>query len=616
MLQLTDITLIGGSKLLLKNASSTFSSKQRIGIIGQNGSGKSTLFKAITQHIPLESGQISLPSDWKMGVLSQNLPECAGNVLSTACEGDTEWLQVNQTLLKAEEDNDAAGIAHGHERLAQIDGYTIEARASRICRGLGFSIEELSQPVSSFSGGWQMRVQLAKVLLSRADLLLLDEPTNHLDLESAIWLEAWLTQYKGCALIISHDRDFLDCVTTHSVHLSQMRLKVYVGGYTQFAKQRAEQLVLQSKSAKKADDKRAHLQSFVDRFRAKASKAKQAQSRLKALEKITFSADLEDESGFTFTFSETAEIPYPAITLTGALGYDASKPILSRVSFNIGTGERLGVIGSNGSGKTTFLKSLFGELPLLSGKCLIQPLVKVGYYSQQQLETLDMQASPFELLQRENKSLREGEIRSYLGGFNFQGDRVFEKITHFSGGEVARVALAVLVFRKPNILILDEPTNHLDIVMREALILALQNYTGALLVVSHDRHLLTSCVDNYVLVKDGSVGAFEGGFEEYRDLVLSEAGGDSKSGSRKKATVDVHQLKKKSQKVAREIGSIEKKLSALEVKLQDESLYIEPNNPVVIQAQEEKKKLNTKLDRKQDEWLTLEQKIDEQDGGS
>jgi ATP-binding cassette subfamily F protein 3 len=610
MLQLSNLSLIAGSKHLLLGASASFAEKERIGVIGRNGSGKSSLFNAIIGTLALESGSISYPNDWDLGVLAQNLPKCGGTVLETACQGDLKWVQIMDQLTRAEAENNLGVIADSHEQLAMIDGYNIEARASKICRGLGFSLEELSRPVESFSGGWQMRVQLAKVLLSRCELLLLDEPTNHLDLESALWLESWLQSSKACVLIISHDRDFLDATTTHSLHLSQQRLKKYRGGYTEFARQLQEQLILQGKAKVKVDAKRAHMQSFVDRFRAKASKAKQAQSRLKALEKLSFSADLEEESGFSFAFSETTPIPYPAITLTGKLGY-GNKPILEHVSFNIGTGERLGVIGSNGSGKTTFLKSLFGEIPLIQGENIIQPQVRVGYYSQQQIETLDTQCSPFEILQNHDRNIRESEVRRYLGSFNFQGDKVFEKIATFSGGEVARVALALLVLKKPNILILDEPTNHLDITMREALILALQSFTGTLLIVSHDRHLLSSCVDEYVLVKNHRVSRFSGEFSDYQALVLDEAG-ESKSTKKPKTIIlDKQQLKKQSQRLENEIKVLENQMTSLNEKLTCPSLYkadtmIESNT-----LQEKKQALQKKLDQKQADWFDIEQKRDE-----
>jgi ATP-binding cassette subfamily F protein 3 len=612
MLQLTNITLIAGSKMLLTQANASFAGNERVGIIGRNGSGKSTLFKAIEGQLSLEAGSITYPADWRLGVLEQNLPSCAGTVLETACQGDQQWSKINVELLLAEANNDATVIADSHEKLALIDGYTIEARASKICRGLGFSVEELNRPVDTFSGGWQMRVQLAKVLLSRSQLLLLDEPTNHLDLESALWLESWLQSCKACVLIISHDRDFLDATTTHSLHLSQQRLRKYPGGYTEFARQLQEQLILQSKAKVKIDAKRAHMQSFVDRFRAKASKAKQAQSRLKALEKLSFTADLEEESGFNFNFYETTPIPYPAITLIGSLGY-SDNPVLEQVSFNIGTGERLGVIGSNGSGKTTFLKSLFGQLPLIRGENIIQPQVKVGYYSQQQIEALDLSASPFETIQEHFRHLRESEIRNYLGRFNFQGDKVFEHMLNFSGGEIARVALALLVLQKPNILILDEPTNHLDIVMREALILALQSYEGALLIVSHDRHLLTSCVDEYVLIKNHRVTRFQGEFTDYQRLVLSDVS-DLKPKTtemkQRKDEKDDKALRKEIQRLEKDIEKFENELSALTLKLEDPDIYGPNSRPLLVELQRQKQTLSQNLEQAQTEWLS---KIDQLD---
>lgn len=608
MLQLSNINLIAGSKILLTGATASFAKRERIGVIGRNGSGKSTLFKAIAGELALDSGSITYPSDWVLAVLEQELPQCDGTVLETACTGDSQWVAINTRLKAAEESNDINVMGDCYEQLTVIDGYNIEARASKVCRGLGFSLDDLKRPVREFSGGWQMRVQLAKVLLSRCDLLLLDEPTNHLDLESALWLESWLQNCPACVLIISHDRDFLDATTTHSLHLSQQRLKKYNGGYTEFARQLQEQLILQSKAKTKIDAKRAHMQSFVERFRAKASKAKQAQSRLKALEKLNFSADLEEDSGFSFSFFDTDTIPYPAISLSGRLGYE-EKTILEHVSFNIGTGERLGVIGCNGSGKTTFLKSLFGELSLLDGENIVQPQVRVGYYSQQQIETLDINCSPFEIIQDYNRNMREGEIRKYLGGFNFQGDKVFEKIHNFSGGEVARVALALLVIKKPNILILDEPTNHLDITMREALVLALQNFTGSLLIVSHDRHLLSSCVDEFVLVKNGRVDRFAGSFTDYQTLVLKEANDSTPREKSYKKTVNTRELEKQSQRLEKSIEKLENTLQCLDQELATPSLYEIGSENKLEKLQIEKQAITEKLEQKQAAWFDVEQKL-------
>ena len=409
MLQITNLDLQLGGKILLQNANLQIKPGMIAGLIGKNGAGKSSLMKVLTGKLEPEKGEIIKPEAWKFAYLEQELPESDLSVIDFALTGDSEYKIINEELKQAELKEDGLKIADCYDRLAAIDGYTIESRAAVILKGLGFTDKNMLNQLSSFSGGWQMRVQLARVLLSRADLILLDEPTNHLDLESVIWFENWLQSYSGTAFIISHDRAFLDKVTTDSVHLSQKKFKLYSGNYSAFIKQFQLDLLLQTKMQQKIDKKRAHMQSFVDRFKAKASKAKQAQSRVKALEKLQFSADLQEESSYSFEFFQADDIGYPAISLEGDCGYGPDKIILKDVNFKVGGGYRVGIIGSNGSGKTTFLKTIAKDLKLVSGNLDMLSKVKVGYFSQQHVDLLDFSQSPLQMLRAQDKNISEGQ---------------------------------------------------------------------------------------------------------------------------------------------------------------------------------------------------------------
>ena len=619
MLQILGLTLHFGSKMLLDNASVQINKGMIAGLIGRNGAGKTSLFKVLVGKIEPESGEILFPNSWRYAYLEQELPDNADSitVLDCALSGDSEYVKIKSDLEKAEQNNDVALIAESHERLAIIDGYSIEGRAANILKGLRFSQDDLNKKVSEFSGGWQMRVQLARVLMSRADLIFLDEPTNHLDVESVIWLENWLLDYKkkkGTAVIISHDREFLDNITTNTVYLSQLKLKIYSGNYSEFLRQYQEALLLQQKMGDKIARKRAHMQSFVDRFKAKASKAKQAQSRVKALEKLEFSSDLQAEQAVSFKFFEAKPLGYPAITISGDCGYENNNIILHDVNFKIGGGDRVGIIGSNGSGKTTFLKSIAKEIALCNGEVNFLAKVKIGYFSQQQVEALDFNLSPVLLLQALDSSVSEGVARSYLGGFGFSNDRVFESAYHFSGGEKARVALALLIWKKPNILILDEPTNHLDLQMREALIIALQNYTGALLLVSHDNHLLQCCVNEWVLVQDKSVKKFNGDFNDYRKQVLSDLKNEPKKSNKKdkinkKDKNNIKILEKEIEKLENLVEKLQDQINQIDKDLSCEKYYLPENKDKLDELNSMRDKLCLDLENAEVNWMKKQEEL-------
>jgi ATP-binding cassette subfamily F protein 3 len=613
MLQLKRIRLQRGAKNLLEDASVSLPAECICGLIGRNGTGKSSLMSVLQGQLQLDGGEFDIPPSWKLAYLEQELPTEEMPVLDFVCLGDMEWVAIQATLHAAEESEDGFVIAECHAALAAIDAYTLPSRAATMLHGLGFQQEDLTRSIQDFSGGWQMRMQLARVLLSRADCVLLDEPTNHLDFESIIYLENWLSDFHGCSIIISHDRDFLDRVTTHTLYLAQQKLSLYVGNYTSFQRQFQEKLLLQSKMAVKIQQKRAHMQSFVDRFRAKASKAKQAQGRLKALEKLQFSADLADESAFHFNFFHCDTLGYPALAVRGSMGYE-NKVILPNVDWSLDGAARIGLLGVNGAGKTTFLKSITGNLPLLRGELFVQKQAKIGYYAQQQVDSLYLDATPIAEFKRYYPEISESDARSMLGRFAFSHDRIFEKIKIFSGGEKARLALALLVYAKPNILILDEPTNHLDIQMREALIMALQSYQGAVIIVSHDRHLLRSCADEYYLVHDGKVEPYRDDLDAYQEFILNsftnkktvKKNDDKKNDKNEdKIVKDNPANNKKVIAIERDIKKLEEQIAKIDADLADGNIYQSENAEKLKRLQELRVKTCAKLADRQEQWLRL-----------
>ena len=517
MLRITSLTLARGAKRLIENANLTIFPGHKVGLVGPNGCGKSTLFALLRGKMHQDAGDVYVPEKWVIAHVAQETPQSHRTALDYAMDGDVELRTVEKQLLDAET-NHVAGeiIADLHVHYDHIGGYAAKSRAAALLSGLGFNAERQEQPVATFSGGWRMRLNLAQALMCRSDLLLLDEPTNHLDLDAVMWLEDWLESYTGTLLLITHDRDFLDNVVKIVVHLDNKKLNEYTGNYSAFERARAAQFALQSSAFAKQQKQIAHLHSFIDRFKAKATKAKQAQSRVKTLERMELIAAAHIDSPFEFSFREPDAKPRQLIHLKEAnLGYE-TKTILEKVEWRLFYGDKIGLLGPNGAGKSTLVKSLAGTLALQSGGRYEGQGLKIGYFAQHQVEQLRTHESPLQHMKRLDPGTREQEFRNFLGGFDFRGQQADASIAPFSGGEKARLALALIVWQKPNLLLLDEPTNHLDIEMREAVAEALQEFDGTLVVVAHDRHLLKATTDQLWIVADGTVAEFDGDLDDYK----------------------------------------------------------------------------------------------------
>ncbi len=534
MLRLTNLVLARGVKRLLDGANLTVHDGHKVGLVGPNGCGKSSLFALLLGELHQDAGEVELPAAWTIAHVAQETPAVDTPAIDFVLDGDRELREVEAALRSSEAaaavDPELAGEMLGelHHRYEAIGGYAARARAATLLSGLGFPAARHEDPVASFSGGWRMRLNLAQALMCRSDLLLLDEPTNHLDLDAVLWLEDWLARYPGTLFLITHDRDFLDGVVNTIVHVDGQKLRSYTGNYAQFERERALQLALQQTSYAKQQRQIAHLQAFVDRFRAKATKAKQAQSRIKALERMERIAAAHVDSPFEFAFAPVDQGARQLVRLEHVtLGYGDAPPILAHLDWNLLSADRVGLLGPNGAGKSTLLKAIAGTLVPRQGERLVAQGLKIGYFAQHQVEQLRAEESPLWHLAKLDPAVREQELRDFLGGFDFRGDMATSPVGRFSGGEKARLTLALLVRQKPNLLLLDEPTNHLDIEMREALAEALQDYDGALVVVAHDRHLLRATTDALWLVADGKVVPFDGDLDDYRDWVL---------GARRRAT--------------------------------------------------------------------------------
>jgi ATP-binding cassette subfamily F protein 3 len=602
-----EISLARGTKLLLEKAEVSLPHKSICAIIGRNGTGKSSLFAAILGSLSLEHGAIEIPSKAELNALSQQLPDPTLTPLDFACQGDQRWVAIMQRIQKAEVADDGDALAHAYGDLETIDGYTLESRAATILQGLGFEQHQLTLPLGEFSGGWQMRVQLARVLIAPSNILLLDEPTNHLDLESVTYLENWLQNYQGLALIISHDRSFLDTVSTHTLHLAQQNLTLYVGNYSAFAKQFQEALILQSKMARKVEQKRAHMQSFVDRFRAKASKAKQAQGRIKALEKLQFSETLEDEDAFSFNFLPTDPASYPMIKMNANCGY-GERVILEDAQCTLSPDDRIGIIGVNGAGKSTFLKSLAKQIALVSGQVDHANGLTIGFYTQEAVEQLSKHQTPLEWMQSEFPHMPMQGIISHLGKFNFSFDQMHQAIQNFSGGEGARLVLASLVLQKPQLLILDEPTNHLDMPMREALIQALQSYEGAVLLVSHDRHLLECVVDSYLIVSHHAIHPYDGSLDDYAKTILQKLSKPKEKTPKPekiKNTKNNVTVEKQLEKIDKQVAELIHKREQLDHDLSDLLASSGYAQDKLDQLKHDRETLNKKIEKLQEKWLEI-----------
>ncbi len=540
MITLKDVTLRRGTKLVLDAASVTIQPGENVGLVGRNGAGKSSLFALLTERLQSDGGEVYMPPRWRVGEVAQNMPETDDGATDFVLEGDTRLVDAQAQLAAAEASDDGHAIADGHQALADAGAFGARPRAQALLMGLGFKNEQLDAPVNSFSGGWRMRLQLARALMCPADLLLLDEPTNHLDLDALVWLEAWLKRFEGTMLVISHDREFLDAITNVTVHLEDTKLTRYGGNYTAFEEMRAERMVLQQASFEKQKEKMAHLQKFIDRFKAKASKAKQAQSRVKALDRMEKLAPILTSREFSFEFREPLNLPNPMLSLKDVeCGYVAltegepDKIIVRNINRSVLAGQRIGILGANGQGKSTVVKTIARAQAALGGTITEGKGLAIGYFAQQEMDVLRPGDSPLNhmirLAREVSPQAREQELRNFLGQFRFASDMVNQAVGTLSGGEKARLVLAMLVWQRPNLLLLDEPTNHLDLDTREALSMALNEFEGSLMLVSHDRALLREVCDEFWLVADGGVRPFDGDLDDYQKYLLDTARAQAKA---------------------------------------------------------------------------------------
>ncbi|SUV40978.1 ABC transporter ATP-binding protein [Avibacterium paragallinarum] len=576
MILFTNLSLKRGQTTLLENANAAINPKQKVGLVGKNGCGKSSLLALLKKEISPESGEVSYPTNWQLAWVNQETPSLAISALDYVILGDRQYVALQQQLEQANQNNDGNAIARIHEQLDTIDAWTIQSRAASLLNGLGFSQAELSQPVSAFSGGWRMRLNLAQALLCPSDLLLLDEPTNHLDLDAVIWLERWLQQYQGTLVLISHDRDFLDPVVDKILHIENQKINEYTGDYSSFEKQRAEKLAQQTALYRQQQQKVAHLQKYIDRFKAKATKAKQAQSRMKALARMELIAPAYVDNPFTFEFREPLALPNPLLSMEKvSAGYENNgqiTEILKQIKLNLVPGSRIGLLGKNGAGKSTLIKLLAGEITALSGNIQLAKGVQLGYFAQHQLDTLRAEESALWHMQQLAPQQTEQQLRDYLGSFAFHGDKVNEQVAHFSGGEKARLVIALIVWQRPNLLLLDEPTNHLDLDMRQALTEALVDYQGSLVIVSHDRHLLRNTVDEFYLVHDGQVEEFKGDLADYQKWLNEQNSqsqpSDKTENNKESSSQNRKEQKRKEAELRQQLAPLRKSLAQWESKME------------------------------------------------
>ena len=632
MIIFSSIQIRRGVNLLLDKASAKINPGQKVGLVGKNGSGKSTLFSLIKGEISTDAGEVSLPSQWQLSWVDQETPALDISAIDYVIDGDREYRSLEKQLAIANEKNDGNEIALLHSKLEDIDGWSIQARAATLLDGLGFSQEQIYLPVKSFSGGWRMRLNLAQALMCRSDLLLLDEPTNHLDLDAVMWLEKWLKNYNGTLILISHDRDFLDPLVNKIIHIEQQKLFEYTGNYSSFENQRTVKLAQQQSLYENQQHKIAHLQSYIDRFRVKATKARQAQSRLKMLERMEKIAPAHVDNPFQFSFRPAEALPSPLITMENIVAGYGDKIVLNNIKLNLVPGSRIGLLGRNGAGKSTLIKVLAGELQPKSGHILLAKDVQLGYFAQHQLEYLRADESPlWHLSQIADPKHTEQELRNYLGGFDFRGDKVKEAVKTFSGGEKARLVLALIVWQRPNLLLLDEPTNHLDLDMRQALTEALIDFEGAIVVVSHDRHLLRSTTDEFYLVHDQLVEPFNGDLEDYQKWLNNDqkdnkkpeteiitppienlSAQEKKELKRKEAEfrAQMQPLKKALQQTENRIEQIRSSLDAVEQQLVDPQLYDSQNKTKLTDLLLKQNQLKIDLDTQEKNWLDIQEQLD------
>lgn len=642
MIKAQGLTLRRGTKVLLEEAEFVINPGERVGIVGRNGAGKSTLFALIQGQIDQDAGTLDIPNSWEIAAVSQDVYGQEKNAREFVIDGDIRLRALQQARAEVDE-SDGIKLAELESALTDAGHWSAESRAEQLLAGLGFAPETWDKTVSEFSGGWQVRLSIARALMKPSDLLLLDEPTNHLDLDAMVWLERWLSAYQGTVLLISHDTEFLNNIARVILHFEQHKLQRYRGNYESFVEQQAERLSQHEQAYAKQQKEIQHMQSFIDRFKAKATKAKQAQSRVKALNRMQKLAPLQLSSGISFSLPQPEQMPDPLIIIDKIdLGYEPTQPILKNVSMMIRAGARIGMLGVNGAGKSTFIKSLVGELEPLSGTIKTAKGVNIAYFAQQQLDMLDPQATPLLHMIRIAPNEREQSLRDYLGGFGFIGEQALSKVEPFSGGEKARLALALLVWKKPNLLLLDEPSNHLDVDMREALARALTQFEGSILLVSHDRHLLRSTTDEFMIVADGSISEFDGDLDDYQQWLT-----DKKATERQESTLAKQQdrlattdesthidrrarrrqeaeerqrlgiLKKPLIKELKQIESkLEKaseRLEELQKAMSDENFYSDENRDNRIAQLSEHGHLEAQKNQLEERWLELTEDIEKID---
>ncbi|WP_365332860.1 ATP-binding cassette domain-containing protein [uncultured Porticoccus sp.] len=568
MIILENITLQRGTKRLLEKTSATIHPGRKIALIGANGAGKSSLFSLLLGELTVEEGTLQIPGQWRMAHMAQEVQTTDRAALDFVIDGDQVLRKLEADIARAETDQANDRLANLHQALDEIDGYTAPLRAEQLLEGLGFSAVERASPVSSFSGGWRIRLNLARALMCPSDFLMLDEPTNHLDMDTTLWLERWLQNYPGTVLLISHDRDFIDNVCEEIFHIEHASLLSYRGNYSAFERQRSERLTQQQAVYEKQQRRIGEINRFVARFRAQATKARQAQSRLKELERMATVAPAHIDSPFDFEFFPPGRISDPLLSLSKSVVGYPDQPILSEVGLTLHPGSRIALLGANGAGKSTLIKTLAGDLPALGGERVAGEHLSIGYFTQHQLDALDMSASPLLHLQRLTPTATEQSMRNFLGRFDFRGDMALDVIEHFSGGEKARLALAIIVWLKPNLLLLDEPTNHLDLEMRHALTMALQDFAGAVVLISHDRHLIRNTVDELLLVNDGRVAPFEGDLNSYTHWLLSrlrDKGGETSPGPG--PAIQRKQQRREGAEIRQQLRPLKKALSEAEVRM-------------------------------------------------
>lgn len=614
MIQLTNLSLRRGHKLLFAEASLSIHPGQKVGLTGANGTGKSSLFALLMNQLQADLGDCSVPKNWQIAHVKQETPALEQSALDYVLDGDVVFRQVEQQIAQATLNDEHEKLGELYAEMERIGGYAAHAKAGRLLHGLGFGIGEEHKQVKSFSGGWRMRLNLAQALMCPSDLLLLDEPTNHLDLEAVVWLQDWLKRYEGTLLLISHDRDFLDAVIKHILHIEHEKLTLYTGNYSDFEKARMERLALQQAMFEKQQKQIAHMQSYVDRFRYKASKAKQAQSRLKALERMDTIAAAQAENPFHFEFYPCQNLRHQIVELEHAdIGYGDYK-VFRDLNFSVTAGARIGLLGRNGAGKSTLIKAMSGDLALQKGELKTAKDLHIGYFAQHQLEQLDAKSSCIEHVLQLNPKATEQEVKNFLGGFGFQGEKADSPIAPFSGGEKARLALALIVYQRPDLLLLDEPTNHLDLNMRDAISFALQSYEGAVILVSHDKHMLNSVVDEMVYIDRGQIHPFDGDISEYQSFIKAQIKQAEVEENKQNNTEPVNKKqdhkankaqKNRLQKLERLMDQTTEKLNQVTEKLSEDDIYNAENQEKLQQLLEQSTQLKTELDEYEMEWLEM-----------